>query len=97
MQGIEFEEDRNYQINTGADRQTATSRPSSIMKMVFKMGVSDPATVNYILLGLAAIFFGVAIFLYAGILGETKPQKMTAQQQLIQARTLMEMQGSRPI
>lgn len=97
MQGVEFDEDKNYRINTGADRENTTSQPSSMTKLVFKMGVNDPSAANFILLGVAAIFFGVAIFLYAGILSEPKPVKMTASQQLEQDKLLMEMQNPRQI
>lgn len=85
MQGIEFEEDKSYQINTGNQGQRiSTSRPGIMMRMVYKFGIDDPATANLILLGMAALFFGIAIFLYAGISSGPEQVQLTVQQQIEQ-------------
>ncbi|KKS58516.1 MAG: hypothetical protein UV24_C0021G0012 [Candidatus Nomurabacteria bacterium GW2011_GWA2_42_41] len=34
-----------------------------------KVGISDPMTANYVLIGIAVVFFGITIFMYAGLLG----------------------------
>lgn len=63
MQDIEFEEENSYQIKDVVAKQ-------SFMKSILsKVGVSDPATANYVLLGVAVVFFGITIFMYAGLLG----------------------------
>lgn len=72
MQGIEFEDDRVYQEGTSLGSQDRYSRPSILTRLVFKLGVTDIAVVNYILLGVAAIFFGITIFLYADMLNGPK-------------------------
>lgn len=68
MQGIEFEDDRSNQGSTVTDRGNRNSRPSAMMRLLFKIGVSDPSAANYILLGIAVLFFGITIFMYADIL-----------------------------
>lgn len=92
MQGIEFEEDKNNEIIRSEGQQTATVKTGPIMKIVLKMGVSDATTANFILLGIVAVLLGITVFLYAGVLGETEPIKLTAEQQLEQLRF---MQGAR--
>lgn len=74
MQGIEFEEDNSYrQINKATGQAQGEGPKQSILtKLVFKLGVTDPTVANYVLLGIAAIFFGVTIFLYAGALNGHK-------------------------
>lgn len=63
MQNIEFEEENSYQIKDVIAKQ-------SLMKSILsKVGISDPMTANYVLLGVAVIFFGITIFMYAGFLG----------------------------
>ncbi|HAS85112.1 MAG TPA: hypothetical protein DCS23_03545 [Candidatus Yonathbacteria bacterium] len=64
MQDIEFEED----IYKSTKMET-TATPSLMKSILFKLGVKDVVIVNYILLGVAVFFFGVAIFLYADVLG----------------------------
>ncbi|MEK7568807.1 MAG: hypothetical protein AAB497_01700 [Patescibacteria group bacterium] len=88
MQGIDFEDDRNFSgISSRIPVQTA--KPSFMMRLLASVGVADSATANYILLGVAAIFFGITIFLYAGVFAE--PVKDWS----LDARALMEMQGAR--
>lgn len=63
MQNIEFEEENSYQIKDVIAKQ-------SLMKSILsKVGISDPMTANYVLLGVAVVLFGVTIFMYAGLLG----------------------------
>ena len=63
MHDIEFEEENSYQIKNVVVKQ-------SFMKSILSnVGVSDPATANYVLLGVAVALFGIALFMYAGLLG----------------------------
>lgn len=67
MQGIDFEDDRN--LSGLASRvPIQTAKPSFLMRLLARVGVEDIAVANYILLGVAAIFFGITIFLYADLL-----------------------------
>lgn len=93
MQGIEFEEDRNFSGLSTQAQQRPAPKQSLIMGLVAKMGITDTATANYILLGVAMLFFGIAIFLYAGVLGENIPSKQSADQIAAQLRVLREMQN----
>jgi len=63
MHDIEFEEENSYQIKNVVVKQ-------SFMKSILSnVGVSDPATANYVLLGVAVALFGITLFMYAGLLG----------------------------
>lgn len=85
MQGIDFEDDRNLSgLATRVLVQTA--KPSFMMRLLTRVGVEDTAVANYILLGVAAIFFGITIFLYAGVF--TEPAKDWS----LDARAILEMQ-----
>mgnify|MGYP001613080673 CR=1 FL=1 len=91
MQGIEFEEDKNYQGLKAQALAPVMEKQGFIMKLVMKTGVTDRATVNLILLAVAAIFFGITIYLYAGILGNNAPVKLTQEQIAEQQRVMKEM------
>ncbi|MFZ2303539.1 MAG: hypothetical protein WAV98_01970 [Minisyncoccia bacterium] len=74
MQGIEFEEDKDYQgLLRAKTLANTTSKQGFIMKFMEKIGFVDKTTANFVLLGLVAILFGITIFLYAEIL--TEPAK----------------------
>lgn len=68
MQGIEFEEDKDYQGLKLKTFENTVARQGFIMRLLERIGVADTTTANFILLGIVAVFFGIAIFLYAGIL-----------------------------
>lgn len=70
MQGIEFETDQSF--SPGASTTPGTKK-TIFGRLLMNVGITDQATANYVLLGIAAIFFGVSIFIYAGILRE--PEK----------------------
>lgn len=73
MQGIEFEDDNNYTLNqTAGAGEGAEHKASPLLRMVFKLGVTDIAIANYILIGVAVIIFGITIFIYADILSGVK-------------------------
>lgn len=76
MQGIEFETD-----------QTSNKYPASVMlkqswmiRLLEKAGVTDRATANFVLLGLAIIFFCITIILYAGFFGVSEKRTIEQQQ-----------------
>ena len=93
MQGIEFEEEKSFNTPPIVHSKEPTGRPSLILGLLIKIGVSDRTTANIILLGIALVFFGITIFLYAGILGNSMPSKQSADQIAVQARALREMPG----
>lgn len=68
MQGIEFEDDRNLSGLVTKMVVKPASGQSSMIRILAKVGIEDKTTANYILLGVSVVFFGVTIFLYAGIL-----------------------------
>lgn len=85
MQGIDFEDDRNF---SGISSQvpTQSTEPSFMMGVLAKVGVMDKTTANFILLGIAATGLGVTIFLYAGALVEKEKDWS------LDAKAIMEMQ-----
>lgn len=72
MQGIEFEEEKTYQGLRTREPLEVIENKGFIMKLLGKVGIEDRSIANFILLGVAAILFGVAIFLFAGALGGTE-------------------------
>jgi hypothetical protein len=93
MQGIEFEEDSSFSRLSPRASQIPSGKPSFMLRALKKVGVIDKTTANFILLGVAVIFFGVAIFLYAGIFGDNIPSKQTAEQIADKVRILREMEN----
>lgn len=87
MQDIEFETDKNYLGGTYSQGGADSPQKSAMAQWLTKLGVTDPSLANYILVGVAGIFFGVTIFLYAGALSE--PEKDWS----LDARVIMEMQS----
>lgn len=85
MQGIDFEDDRNF---SGISSQVPTQsmEPSFMMGILAKIGVADKTTANLILLGVAAMGLGVTIFLYASALVEKEKDWS------LDARAIAEMQ-----
>lgn len=86
MQGIEFEEDKDYQGLKAKTIANAPAKQGFIMKTMERIGFADKSTANLVLLGLVALLFGTAIFLYAGIL--TEP----ARDWSLDARAILEAQ-----
>ena len=63
-----------------------------MVKKLMDLGVPSAGLANMILLAVAIVFFGLTIWLYAGILGVPKqapltPEQMAAQQQMMQQQT----------
>jgi len=76
MQGIEFETDQisnKYTIGV-------MMKQSWMVKLLEKAGVTDKATANFVLLGLAIIFFCITIILYAGVFGVSEKRTIEQQQ-----------------
>lgn len=78
MNEIEFDTDKDYAPNTFS--YNTKSRSSGMAGILYKMGISDPAVANFVLIGIAGIFLGVTIFLYAGVLVKPKPNPTNAQE-----------------
>lgn len=98
MQGIEFDEDKGYQLNTvKPPEQKAEAEPSAITRLLFKLGVSDQTSANYILLGVSVVFFSIAIFFYNSVLEKYEHEKerptLTAREQTEQIRTIEDMRS----
>lgn len=93
MQGIEFEDDKNMSGISAKAPQVPVGKQSFMMKLLEKMGITDKATANFILLGIAVVFFAITIYLYAGVLGGSgKSHKLTPEQMQAQLKL---MQGVR--
>lgn len=93
MQGIEFEEDKDYRGLKVKTLATPLKKQSLMMGILEKAGVADKSTANLILLGIAAFFFGITIFLYAGILGDSANSVLSSEQLATQQRVMKEMLG----
>lgn len=82
MQNIEFETDQSSLASI--KKYGVTPKQSKMVQLLEKLGVTNPVTANYILLGIAVILFGITIFMYRGIFGEQKAPTMSpAEQQTI--------------
>lgn len=68
MQDIEFEVEQN---GVGTRRDFQNQRQPWMVKFLMGFGITDASTANFVLLGVAAIFFGITIFLSAGVLGDS--------------------------
>ncbi|HBB44191.1 MAG: hypothetical protein UW27_C0011G0017 [Parcubacteria group bacterium GW2011_GWA1_44_13] len=97
MQGIEFEDDKDFQGLKASGLKVGTfevpvAKQGPFLKLLEKAGIDDKATGNFVILGIAAILFGIAMFLYAGILGENVPSKQSTEEIMAQLKVLKEMQ-----
>lgn len=87
MQNIEFETDKSYPA--GAYTSGEVAREPMMVRWLAKVGITDTSLANYILIGVAGIFLGVTVFLYANVLSEP------AKDWSLDARIIMEMQQTR--
>ncbi|MCK9345369.1 MAG: hypothetical protein M0P64_04640 [Candidatus Pacebacteria bacterium] len=93
MQGIEFEDEKDLGIVSAMNNTPAPEgKPSFMVQTLEKMGVVDKSTANLILLAAAAIIFGLTIFMYANLFGDSMPSQRTAEQIQAQLRVIREMQ-----
>lgn len=67
MQNIEFETDQG----SPSLEAYMTPKKSFMVGLLEKFGIKDTATANIILIAIAAIFFGVTIYLYSDIFNKT--------------------------
>lgn len=76
MQGIEFETDQiSNKYTTGV-----MMKQSWMIRLIEKAGVTDKATANFVLLGLAIVFFCTTIILYAWVFGVSEKRTIEQQQ-----------------
>lgn len=85
MNGIEFEENKIYQTKKTPTNKLIPSESGVFMHTLFKIGVTDQNTANYILLGVAAIFFGITIYIYSGLFNKANLPKTAPDEQSNQA------------
>lgn len=77
MQGIEFETEQS----PSSKSSQREAKQSFMVRFLMKLGVPDVVTANYILLGIATLFFGIAIFLSRGMFRESQPVMPTPEGQ----------------
>jgi len=98
MQGIEFEEDKDFSglktpgLKVGTF-EVPVQKHGPFLKLLEKIGIDDKTTGNFILLGVAAIFFGITIYLYAGLLGDGAQSIQSSEQIAAQQKVMREMMG----
>lgn len=80
MEGIEFEDDKNQSVLSEINSQATVRKPSFMIKLLEKVGVTGKATANFVLLGITVIFFGIAFFIYSGLLNEDTNPSQTVEQ-----------------
>jgi hypothetical protein len=77
MEGIEFDIDESQNTKNTSQHQ---KKQSFLFRLLAKIGVVDPTVANFIMIGAAAFFFGIAIFIYAGISENNSSPKLSAQE-----------------
>lgn len=94
MEGVEFDLDPNQGARDFSRHVSAVkTRPSFLIGLLAKMGIADPVVSNFILAGIAAIFFGISIFLYAGIIEKDAASKLSYTEVAAQLKVLEQMQN----
>ena len=71
MSDIEFETDKAIREIDG--NNAPINETPRMVRLVMKLGIKDTTTASYILVGIAVVFIGFAVYMYAGIFKE--PQK----------------------
>lgn len=95
MEGIEFDVDGNQGLkNSPSNIIDVKKRNSFLVGLLVKIGVDDPAIANFILVGIAGLFLGVAVFLYAGILGNKETPKLSSDEIARGLKALSDMQNA---
>lgn len=77
MQNIEFETDQG----SPSLESYMIPKKSFMIGLMEKVGIKDTTTANVILIAIAAIFFGITIYLYAGVFEKT-PERTPQQQRM---------------
>lgn len=91
MEGIEFDLGDKDLLNKAERVKTKTSFLSNVL---MQLGVSDPTIANLILASVAALFFGVAIFVYAGIMANNGPVTLSPAELSAGLRALSQMHNA---
>jgi hypothetical protein len=95
MQGIEFEENNELRELSPSVIKNSAEKPSFFMRLLEKAGVADKTTASFILLGVAALFFSIAIYIYSGLHRNTTTPKLTREQLQYQTKMLRELRDSK--
>lgn len=66
MQGIEFENDKA--VGTNSSYETSSSKVPLMVGWLMRIGITDIAMANYILIGIAGVGIGLTILMYANVL-----------------------------
>jgi hypothetical protein len=90
MEGIEFDIDESQ--NTNNTSQSKRKQPL-LFRLLAKIGIIDPTVANFVLVGVAAIFFGIAVFIYAGISEDNTSPKLSAQEIAQGVKALADMRS----
>ena len=97
MEGVEFDIDNTQtQQHLEAKAEQTRLKRSPLYALLGKIGVTDPTAASVILLGVAALFFGVAIFIYAGVVSNKASTTIDPVQEAAQIKELQAMQSSQP-
>lgn len=92
MQGIEFEDEKDLGIVSAVGAQTPEGKPSFMVSLLEKTGVTDKSTANLILLVIAIVLFGITIFLYSGLSNTKDSPRRTTEEITAQLKAIREMQ-----
>lgn len=92
MNGVDIDLDKKQ--GSGILQTVTIPKPktSFLLGFLTSIGITDPALANIILLGIAGLFFGVAIFISAGST-EKKSAALSADQVAAQMRVFNEMKN----
>lgn len=93
MQGIEFEDEVSGSSFSVDNSNTSGGKSSLMFRTLGALGITDKATANFILLGIAAGFLTVAFFLYADLIRKNIPSNQDAAQVAARLKMMQEMQG----
>lgn len=94
MGDIEFDLDNNQGLKNSSSNVEAQAKRSFLVGLLAKMGIADPAIANFILVGVAGLFLGIAVFIYAGVLGEKATPKLSSTEIARGLKALSEMQNA---
>lgn len=97
MQGIEFEENNDIQELSPRVIKNYAVKQSFFMRLLEKARVADKTTANFILLGIAVLFFGIAIYIYSGLNKSPTDQKLTREQLQAQMKVLRGLRDSKQL
>lgn len=98
MEGVEFDIDNTQtQQNLETRAQQVRLKRSPLYALLGEIGVTDPTAASVVLLGVAALFFGIAIFIYAGVVSNKASTNIDPVQEAAQIKELQAMQSSQPV